>query len=203
MGSEMCIRDRLRGEKIDIIEWSHDPTTFVARALSPAKVSSVTVGEDTGEAPPAALVIVPDNQLSLAIGKKGQNARLAAKLTGMRIDIKSESEVESERADAEEAKAALLGFAGGSTEIVEALEAAGFATPRAIAEAGPAALAALPAVADRADKLHATALEWLAARAEAERAAAAQPAAEAPVEPARDETAEAPKSDAEPPTAGT
>ena len=197
------ISRELRGEKIDIIEWSHDPTTFVARALSPAKVSSVTVGEDTGEAPPAALVIVPDNQLSLAIGKKGQNARLAAKLTGMRIDIKSESEVESERADAEEAKAALLGFAGGSTEIVEALEAAGFATPRAIAEAGPAALAALPAVADRADKLHATALEWLAARAEAERAAAAQPAAEAPVEPARDETAEAPKSDAEPPTAGT
>src|SRR6266850_104002 len=69
------ISRELRGEKIDIIEWSHDPTTFVARALSPAKVSSVTVGEDTGEAPPAALVIVPDNQLSLAIGKKGQRAR--------------------------------------------------------------------------------------------------------------------------------
>jgi len=197
------ISRELRGEKIDIIEWSHDPTTFVARALSPAKVSSVTVGEDTGEAPPAALVIVPDNQLSLAIGKKGQNARLAAKLTGMRIDIKSESEVESERADAEEAKAALLGFAGGSTEIVEALEGAGLSTPRAIADAGPEALAALPAVADRADKLHATAVEWLAARAEAERAAAAQPVPEDIVEPARDETAEAPKTDAEPPTAGT
>src|SRR5712691_11273994 len=89
------ISRELRGEKIDIIEWSHDPATFVARALSPAKVSSVTLaepGESGGES--TALVVVPDNQLSLAIGKKGQNARLAAKLTGMRIDIKSESEVE-------------------------------------------------------------------------------------------------------------
>ena len=197
------ISRELRGEKIDIIEWSHDPATFVASALSPAKVSSVTVGEDTGEAPAAALVIVPDNQLSLAIGKKGQNARLAAKLTGMRIDIKSESEVETERAEAEEAKAALLSFTGGNAEIVEALETAGFGTPRAIAEAGREALAALPAVGDRADKLHVAAEEWLAARAAAERAAAEPPAVEETVEPARDETAEAPRGDAEPPTAGT
>jgi N utilization substance protein A len=189
------ISRELRGEKIDIIEWSHDPATFVARALSPAKVSSVIVGEENVEAPSAALVIVPDNQLSLAIGKKGQNARLAAKLTGMRIDIKSESEVETERAEAEEAKAALLAFAGGSAEIVEALEAAGLGTPRLIADAGREALAALPAVGDRADKIHAAAVEWLAARAEAERAAAEPPA--------RDETAEAPRGDAEPPTAGT
>ena len=188
------ISRELRGEKIDIIEWSHDPTTFVARALSPAKVSSVTVGEDTGEAPPAALVIVPDNQLSLAIGKKGQNARLAAKLTGMRIDIKSESEVERERADAEEARTALLAFTGGSTEIVEALEAAGFGSPRAIAEAGREALAALPIVADRADKIHTAAEEWLAARAQPE----AEPE---PVPQVRDDAA--PPPDAAPPTAGT
>jgi len=148
-------------------------------------------------------VVVPDNQLSLAIGKKGQNARLAAKLTGMRIDIKSESEVETERAEAEEAKAALLSFTGGNAEIVEALETAGFGTPRAIAEAGREALAALPAVGDRADKLHVAAEEWLAARAAAERAAAEPPAVEETVEPARDETAEAPRGDAEPPTAGT
>jgi len=96
------ISRELRGEKIDIIEWSHDPSTFVARALSPAKVSSVTVREpevlEGGEQEPqqpSALIVVPDNQLSLAIGKKGQNARLAAKLTGMRIDIKSESEVDA------------------------------------------------------------------------------------------------------------
>ena len=197
------ISRELRGEKIDIIEWSHDPATFVARALSPAKVSSVTVADEGGEAPPSALVIVPDNQLSLAIGKKGQNARLAAKLTGMRIDIKSESEVESERAEAEEAKTALQAFTGGNAEIVEALETAGFGTPRAIAEAGREALAALPAVGDRADKLHVAAEEWLAARAAAERAAAEPPAVEETVEPARDETAEAPRGDAEPPTAGT
>src|SRR5499433_3931145 len=82
------ISRELRGEKIDIIEWSHDPATFVARALSPAKVSSVAIHEADSEGQPSATVIVPDNQLSLAIGKKGQNARLAAKLTGMRIDIK-------------------------------------------------------------------------------------------------------------------
>jgi N utilization substance protein A len=99
------ISRELRGEKIDIIEWSPDPANFVARALSPAKVSSVEVGEDEdAEGMRAALVVVPDNQLSLAIGKKGQNARLAAKLTGLRIDIKSESELEeAERAAPEDA----------------------------------------------------------------------------------------------------
>jgi N utilization substance protein A len=177
------ISRELRGEKIDIIEWSHDPATFVARALSPAKVSSVTIGEDTGEGPPSALVIVPDNQLSLAIGKKGQNARLAAKLTGMRIDIKSESEVETERAEAEEGRAALAALTGAAPDVVEALEAAGLGSPRAIVEAGPEALAALPAVADRADKLYAAATEWLAAR---NRAA----------------VIETPPADAEPPAAG-
>jgi transcription termination/antitermination protein NusA len=189
------ISRELRGEKIDIIEWSHDPSTFVARALSPAKVSSVMVADEGAEAQPAALVIVPDNQLSLAIGKKGQNARLAAKLTGMRIDIKSESEVETERADAEEAKTALLAFTGGSPEIVEALEAAGFGSPRAIAEAGREALAALPVVGDRADKIHAAAEEWLAARA--------QPDVEPePAPQARDDAAP-PPADPAPPTAGT
>src|SRR3989440_2083226 len=128
------ISRELRGEKIDIIEWSHDPSTFVARALSPAKVSSVVVAEEAGaEAPPAALVIVPDNQLSLAIGKKGQNARLAAKLTGMRIDIKSEAEVEAERTASEGLpqvdRAALAALAG--AELVEPLVAAGLGAPAA------------------------------------------------------------------------
>jgi transcription termination/antitermination protein NusA len=176
------ISRELRGEKIDIIEWSHDPATFVARALSPAKVSSVTVGEESGEGPVAALVIVPDNQLSLAIGKKGQNARLAAKLTGMRIDIKSEGEVESERADAEAARSALASVAGGP-ELVEALEQAGFDSPRAIVDAGRDALRALPAIGDRADKIYTAAEEWLAARtarAAAEALPAPAPDAEQP-----------------------
>jgi N utilization substance protein A len=75
----------LRGERIDVIPWSEDPATFVGNALSPAKVARVMVSDDDH----TATVIVPDDQLSLAIGKEGQNARLAAKLTGWRIDIKS------------------------------------------------------------------------------------------------------------------
>jgi N utilization substance protein A len=77
----------LRGERIDVIQWNENPVTFVANALSPAKVSNVIINEDTHYA----TVIVPDDQLSLAIGKEGQNARLAARLTGWHIDIKSSS----------------------------------------------------------------------------------------------------------------
>ena len=79
----------LRGEKIDIVEWSDDPASFVTNALSPARVQRVTV-VDEGER--IIEVVVEDRQLSLAIGKKGQNVRLAAKLTGWKIDIKSEEE---------------------------------------------------------------------------------------------------------------
>lgn len=83
-----AIVEELHGEKIDIVRWSADPVKFVANALSPAKVLRVIVNE----AQKATTVIVPDYQLSLAIGKRGQNARLAAKLTNWKIDIKSESE---------------------------------------------------------------------------------------------------------------
>jgi N utilization substance protein A len=83
----------LRGEKIDIIPWSDDPRVFIAKALSPAVVEKVGVTEEDR----SALAVVADAQLSLAIGKKGQNVRLAAKLTGWKIDILSESEYEQER----------------------------------------------------------------------------------------------------------
>jgi len=83
-----AIVNELKGEKIDIVKWSQDPIVFVANALSPSKVLDVMVNENDK----ATTVIVPDYQLSLAIGKRGQNARLAAKLTGWKIDIKSESE---------------------------------------------------------------------------------------------------------------
>lgn len=82
------IVSELNGEKIDIIIWSDDPFEYIARALSPAKVISVDVNDDEK----SALVIVPDDKLSLAIGKNGQNVRLAAKLTGWRIDVKSASQ---------------------------------------------------------------------------------------------------------------
>jgi N utilization substance protein A len=88
------VMNELRGEKIDIVKWTQDTGEFVANALSPAKVKEVKLHAD-GQ---TALVIVPDYQLSLAIGKEGQNARLAARLTGLRVDIKSESQV---RRDAE------------------------------------------------------------------------------------------------------
>ncbi|AIK38231.1 transcription termination/antitermination protein NusA [Bacillus pseudomycoides] len=82
------IVDELKGEKIDIVRWSNDPIEYVANALSPSQVVKVLVNEEEK----ATTVVVPDHQLSLAIGKRGQNARLAAKLTGWKIDIKSESD---------------------------------------------------------------------------------------------------------------
>jgi transcription termination/antitermination protein NusA len=104
----------LRGEKIDIVEWSDDPVTLVTNALSPAKVQRVSIADDRER---VVEVVVEDKQLSLAIGKKGQNVRLAAKLTGWRIDIKSEEEKRRE---------------------VEA-QLEGFEVPAASAEASPEA----------------------------------------------------------------
>jgi len=87
----------LRGEKIDIIPHNDEPARFVAKALSPARVREVIVDDDERQA----TVIVPDDQLSLAIGRDGQNARLAARLTGWRVDIKSETEFASEEQEIE------------------------------------------------------------------------------------------------------
>jgi len=87
------IMRELNGEKLDVVSWSSDAAVFIANALSPAKVLSVGLDNEEG----IATVVVPDRQLSLAIGKEGQNARLAAKLTGWRIDIKSASIAEAER----------------------------------------------------------------------------------------------------------
>jgi N utilization substance protein A len=107
----------LRGEKIDIVPWSHDIARFAVSALAPAEISRVYVDEDEQ----ALEVIVPDDQLSLAIGKKGQNVRLAAKLTGWKIDIKSES-----RAAEAELEAASRQLAEGAAALAaaEAAEAA-------------------------------------------------------------------------------
>jgi N utilization substance protein A len=83
--------DELKGEKIDIIKWSDDPREYIGSALSPARILNVQINE----LEKSARVVVPDNQLSLAIGKEGQNARLAAKLTGWKIDIKSISQMDN------------------------------------------------------------------------------------------------------------
>src|SRR5258706_3991124 len=111
----------LRGEKIDIVEWSEDPTTFVINALSPARIQRVSVVDERER---VVEVVVEDKQLSLAIGKKGQNVRLAAKLTGWRIDIKSEEEKRRE------VEAQLEGFeAAVSSQAAASGAAAGEAPP--------------------------------------------------------------------------
>jgi N utilization substance protein A len=86
----------LRGEKIDIIPWNTEPARFVAKALSPARVREVYIDDDTKEA----TVVVPDDQLALAIGKEGLNARLAARLTGWKVDIQSDTEFAQAEAEA-------------------------------------------------------------------------------------------------------
>jgi transcription termination/antitermination protein NusA len=145
------ISRELRGEKIDIVEWASDRTTFVSRALSPAKVSSVTITEpESDDGQGSALIIVPDSQLSLAIGKRGQNARLAAKLTGLRVDIKSESEVEEERRQQEEelmqGREALAHFPGIVPQLLDRLVEVGLFSPARIARAGMAVLQELTGV---------------------------------------------------------
>jgi transcription termination/antitermination protein NusA len=90
--------NELRGEKVDIVPYSDDPAEFVMKALSPAKVKEVRIDQQTGTAE----VVVPDYQLSVAIGKEGQNARLAARLTGWRVDIKSETQLVEEEQIADE-----------------------------------------------------------------------------------------------------
>ena len=132
MRVQSIIRE-LRGEKIDIIEYHEDPVTFAANALQPAKVSRVTVVDPADK---HLEVIVDDSQLSLAIGKKGQNVRLAAKLLGWKIDIKSEEE---KRQEVEQQMAALVGSAATPLEnvpglgegLIEKLSAAGVTTVEA------------------------------------------------------------------------
>lgn len=143
--------NELRGEKVDIVEWREDSSSFIAEALSPARVKEVRLDDDEM----VAEVIVPDHQLSLAIGKEGQNARLAARLSGYRIDIKSESQdlgldveedepqattdavVETPAAEAVEAVEATEVAVDESAEATEETAAVvGEAAPEAIEEAG-------------------------------------------------------------------
>ncbi len=121
------IVSELNGEKIDVVQWNDTPTTFIANALSPAHIVSVGLNEEEQ----AATVIVPDKQLSLAIGKEGQNARLAAKLSGWRIDIKSVTMAETERLEA--ARAAPEAAEEGEV-LAEGEEVAEAATEEAIPE---------------------------------------------------------------------
>ncbi|MCP8876701.1 transcription termination factor NusA [Latilactobacillus curvatus] len=112
--------NELHGENMDIVKWEEDPSDYIANALNPAEVIAVQFNGDNEH---TCTVIVPDYQLSLAIGKKGQNARLAAKLTGHKIDIKPESEVEFvDEDDSQDEGAVVEGFEEETTEAVEGFE---------------------------------------------------------------------------------
>ncbi|QFP79383.1 transcription termination factor NusA [Latilactobacillus graminis] len=112
--------NELHGENMDIVKWEEDPSDYIANALNPAEVIAVQFNGDNEH---TCTVIVPDYQLSLAIGKKGQNARLAAKLTGYKIDIKPESEVEFvDEDDTEDDGAVVEGFEEETTEAVEGFQ---------------------------------------------------------------------------------
>jgi N utilization substance protein A len=147
MRVQSIIRE-LRGEKIDIIEYHEDPVTFAEKALQPAKVSRVTVVDASDK---HLEVVVDDSQLSLAIGKKGQNVRLAAKLLGWKIDIKSEEE---KRQEVEQQMSALVGSASTPLEsvpglgegLIEKLTAAGVTTVEALADMTPEQLEAIEGI---------------------------------------------------------
>jgi transcription termination/antitermination protein NusA len=147
MRVQSIIRE-LRGEKIDIIEYHEDPVTFAEKALQPAKVSRVTVIDSAEK---HLEVVVDDSQLSLAIGKKGQNVRLAAKLLGWKIDIKSEEEKRQEveqqmAAMAPQATTPLENIPGLGEGLVEKLSAAGVTTVEALADMTPEQLEAIEGI---------------------------------------------------------
>ncbi|MBN3039304.1 MAG: transcription termination/antitermination protein NusA [Candidatus Omnitrophica bacterium] len=128
----------LRGEKIDIIRWNEDPKEFIAGALSPAKVLSMEIDKENR----ASKVLVADDQLSLAIGKRGQNVRLACKLTGWDIDIKSATETDKEKADLEK-------LAGIGEKIRTALESAGYKSVKKLAAADVSELTRIKGIGEK------------------------------------------------------
>ncbi|TMA43088.1 MAG: transcription termination/antitermination protein NusA [Deltaproteobacteria bacterium] len=170
-----AVVQELRGEKIDIVPWTSDPAEYVCRALAPAKVSKIIMDEDEH----AMEVIVPDDQLSLAIGKKGQNVRLASRLTGWKLDVRSESEAEDE---ARRARASLTAVPGVSDVTAELLIQDGVKSAEQLAESQVEAIAEIEGVGpERAPAIIAAAREHLAQRrAEEEAAAFAGPAESAP-----------------------
>ena len=175
----------LGGERIDIVPWSQDPTVFVSRALSPAKVMDVRVHEPEKRM----IVIVADDQLSLAIGKGGQNARLAARLTGWKIDLISKTE-EKKRQDLERASRVEVEKLELGEATTEKLISAGIETAQELIATPLDKLVEIPGIGEKtAEKILATAQEYLAAHPPAPPEAA--PAAELAFTPEMEQSAAA------------
>jgi len=171
----------LRGEKIDIVHWTGDQAEYVCRALAPAKVSKIIIDDDEHSME----VIVPDDQLSLAIGKKGQNVRLAARLTGWKIDARSESEADEET---RRARSSLGAIPGVNDMVAELLYQEGFKSAEELAEAELEVIVDVEGISrEKAEAIYKSSREYVAEkrRREEEEKAAAQLAA-GPVEPAHD-----------------
>jgi len=176
MRVQSIIRE-LRGEKIDIIEYNEDPIAFAANALSPAKISHVSIVDPEAK---HLEVIVEDSQLSLAIGKKGQNVRLAAKLLGWHVDIKSEEEkrqeIESQMAEMARRGAAITELAGLGDKTLERLREHGIETVEQLAQMTPDDLTQIPGIGDKTvEKIRRVVTEYFEAGGQASEA-------EAPVE---------------------
>jgi N utilization substance protein A len=171
-----AVVQELRNEKIDIVEWTADPAEYVCRALAPAKVSRIILDEDEH----AMEVIVPDDQLSLAIGKKGQNVRLASRLTGWKLDVRSESEAEDE---ARRARASLTAIPELGDVTAELLYQYGFKSAEDLAASDEDTIAEVDGVGpERATGILTAAREHVA-RLQAEAEAAAEAGAAAAAEP--------------------
>jgi N utilization substance protein A len=171
----------LRGEKIDIVHWTPDPAEFVVRAMAPARVAKIVMDEDAHSME----VVVPDDQLSLAIGKKGQNVRLASRLSGWNLEVRSESEAEDE---SRRARLSLSAIPGVGDVTAELLFQHGFKSAEEVAQADEAALAEVDGIPEEkiaavlaAARAH---VEQLQRDAEAAAAAAAAEAAAAAAEAA-------------------
>jgi transcription termination/antitermination protein NusA len=176
-----AVVQELRGEKIDIVHWIADQAEYVCRALAPAKVSKIIIDDDEHSME----VIVPDDQLSLAIGKKGQNVRLAARLTGWRIDVRSEAEAEEETRRARMSIGAIPGINDFAAEL---LYQAGFKSAEEVSESELEDILAVEGISkEKAESLHKSAKEYVAEKrlkAEEEKVNAGEPTIEpAPAEP--------------------
>jgi transcription termination/antitermination protein NusA len=171
-----AVVQELRGEKVDIVHWTPDQAEYVCRALAPAKVSKIIIDDDEH----GMEVIVPDDQLSLAIGKRGQNVRLAARLTGWKLDVRSESEMEEETRRARVSLGAIPGVNDMSAEL---LYQAGFKSAEEVAETDLETIADVDGISpEKAEAIYKSSREYVAEkrrREEEEAKAAAEAAAAA------------------------